>query len=183
MAFRAAFRLDFSDAPVGEQTDGCLTLRLCGDWRALDLPAIRAELAAVPLDHVREITIDARGAERLDLSGAWLLREFLDTAAAGGVRRTGFVGEVPAQLALIDRTRAGEARAPVSFCRRGRPVGRRRGRSHSVGQLRGLRDGLDFVGRVTVQAARASRSLRRLRPISVARHVYDTGITAIRSSH
>lgn len=163
-----------------EQTDGCLTLRLCGDWRALDLPAIRAELAAVPLDHVREITIDARGAERLDLSGAWLLREFLDTAAAGGARRTGFVGEVPAQLALIDRTRAGEARAPV------KPSAEEGDRSAvvavgrtAVGQLRGLRDGLDFVGRVTVQAVRASRSLRRLRPISVARHVYDTGITAI----
>ena len=70
-----------------EQTDGRLTLRLTGNWRALDLAAIRAELAAVPLDHVREIAIDARGAERLDLSGAWLLREFLDAAAAGGARR------------------------------------------------------------------------------------------------
>ena len=96
-----------------EQTDGRLPLRLTGNWRALDIAALRADMAAVPLEHVREIAIDARGAERLDLSGAWLLREFLDAAAAGGARRTGFVGESPAQLALIDRTRAGEADAAV----------------------------------------------------------------------
>lgn len=162
-----------------EHTDGRLTLRLAGEWRARDIDAIRAELSAVPLGEVREIAVDARGAARLDLSGAWLLREFLEDATAGGARRVGFVGEPPAQLALIERTRAqgpptareaprGGGESPVAA------VGRK-----VLAQWRGLGDGLDFLGRVTVQAGRASWSLRRLRPISVARHVYDTGITAI----
>ena len=38
---------------------------------------------------------------------------------------------------------------------------------------------LAFLGRMSVTAVRALTSLKRLRPISVARHVYDTGITAI----
>ncbi|MGE0582672.1 MAG: ABC transporter permease [Steroidobacteraceae bacterium] len=163
-----------------EHTDGRLTLRLAGDWRARELPAIRAELAALPLHAVREIAIDARGARRLDLSGAWLLREFLDQASADGARRVGFVGEAPAQLTLIDRTRAGEAQAtqaPRKDAGDQSPVvavGRT-----AVGQWRGFADGLEFLGRLTVQAGRAGRSLRRLRPTSIARHVYDTGITAI----
>src|SRR5690606_38401930 len=39
--------------------------------------------------------------------------------------------------------------------------------------------GLAFLGRVFVTNLRAFASFRRLRPISIARHVYDTGITAI----
>ncbi len=163
-----------------EHVDGRLTLRLLGDWRARELSAIRSELAALPLERVREIAIDAGGAARLDLSGAWLLREFLDGVAAAGGRRVSFIGEAPAQLALIERTRVEEAAArdakekhkeedsPVEV------VGRT-----AVGQWRGLREGLDFLGRVTLQAGRAGTSLRRLRVTSVARHVYDTGITAI----
>ncbi len=165
---------------IAEQKAGLLTLRLTGDWRVRDLSAIRAELAAVRLDHVQEVAIDTRGAECLDLSGAWLLREFLDSVAAGGARRVGFVGEAPAQLALIDRTRAAEAKvagpAPATKAEVSPVIAV--GRT-AVGQWRGMADGLEFLGRVTVQAGRACRSVRRLRPISVARHVYDTGITAI----
>jgi len=46
-------------------------------------------------------------------------------------------------------------------------------------RLRGLRDGLDFLGHNATVMGRALLSFRALRPISVARHVYDTGITAI----
>src|SRR5690606_21691657 len=106
--------------------------------------------AALPLEKVSEITIDTGAVERLDLSGAWLLREFLDRAEAGGARKVGFSGERPAQLALIDRTRAEDAEAA-----RARPpmeeaeespvaaVGRT-----AVIQWRGIRDGLDFLGRI-----------------------------------
>ena len=162
-----------------EVSDGRLTLRLHGDWRASELPAIRAELDRVSLEGVREVAVDAAGAPRIDLSGAWLLREYLDVAASGA-RRVGFVGATPAQLALIDRTREEATAAPPApaagdgvespVVAVGRAV---------VSQSRGMRDSLDFLGRVTVQAARAFGSARRLRITSVARHVYDTGITAI----
>src|SRR5262245_28028777 len=39
--------------------------------------------------------------------------------------------------------------------------------------------GLAFVGRASVTLARALTSIRRLRPTSVVRHVFDTGITAL----
>ena len=42
-----------------------------------------------------------------------------------------------------------------------------------------MRDGLTFVGHATVVMLRALGHWRSLRPISVARHIYDTGITAI----
>jgi phospholipid/cholesterol/gamma-HCH transport system permease protein len=43
----------------------------------------------------------------------------------------------------------------------------------------GVRDGLEFLGRATVTLGRALGSVKRLRPTSVVRHVYDTGITAM----
>ena len=50
---------------------------------------------------------------------------------------------------------------------------------HAVLYVRDLVTDLAFLGRMTVTAVRAFTSWKRLRPISVARHVYDTGITAI----
>ena len=38
---------------------------------------------------------------------------------------------------------------------------------------------LAFLGRVFTTFGRAVTSLKRLRPISIARHIYDTGITAM----
>ncbi|MGH8209480.1 MAG: MlaE family ABC transporter permease, partial [Steroidobacteraceae bacterium] len=50
---------------------------------------------------------------------------------------------------------------------------------HAVLYGRDLARDLAFLGRMSVTAARGITSLKRLRPISIARHVYDTGITAI----
>src|SRR5690606_10626269 len=49
----------------------------------------------------------------------------------------------------------------------------------AVERLEGVRDGLTFIGHATVVMLRALGHWRSLRPISVARHIYDTGITAI----
>ncbi len=50
---------------------------------------------------------------------------------------------------------------------------------NAVRFLRHLRSGVAFLGRVSVTAARATLQPKRFRPISIARHVFDTGITAI----
>ena len=50
---------------------------------------------------------------------------------------------------------------------------------YTVGGFRDMLDGLAFLGRVFVTALGNLTSLKRLRPISVARHLYDTGITAV----
>jgi phospholipid/cholesterol/gamma-HCH transport system permease protein len=115
----------------------------------------------------------------LDFSAAWRLREFLHR-----VRQLDgeivFEGPEPEQLHVIDGTLARTPyRAPPPCAEDddiepvealGRTVVRR---------WRALVDSLSFFGQVIVMMGRALLSVRRLRPISVARHVWDTGITAI----
>src|SRR4029077_19129234 len=50
---------------------------------------------------------------------------------------------------------------------------------YAVGAWRDLLLSLAFLGRCTSIALASARGRARLRPISIARHVYDTGITAM----
>ena len=63
---------------LSAQRDGDkLEVELAGSWRGTDLPAIDAELAAVPLAGVRAAAHrGARSRCELDLAGAWTLREW-----------------------------------------------------------------------------------------------------------
>jgi phospholipid/cholesterol/gamma-HCH transport system permease protein len=155
-----------------------LELELQGEWRATQFEAIEAELKAVDLSGARHARV-APGTARLDLSGAWLLRDFLDRARKAGVESS-FEGAVPSALTLVERTYTGEMPARVSGHewldpeRAVESIGR-----STVRSLRKALDGLDFFGRVCLALWRALGHLARLRPISIARHVYDTGITAI----
>src|SRR6185437_12992153 len=139
-----------------------VTLELSGEWGARELTDLEAQLAAVDVHAARELRIATAGVTRLDLSGAWVLREFVRRARAAGAA-VSFQGELPDQLRLIDETlkdapatpapdAAAEASGALSA------IGR-----YAVAFGRDLVLGLAFLGRAT----------------SVARHVYDTGITAM----
>jgi len=158
--------------------DDSLEAELAGHWRAADLSAIDAELTALPLEGVRELKVHVPASLQLDLAGAWRLREWLKAAEAAGAR-VHFDGTEPGQLALIESTLSGGAKAaprsssepefePVTAL--GRQVTRR---------VVSMKAALDFLGRTVVTLGRACTSWRRLRPASVTRHVYETGITAI----
>ena len=166
--------------------EGSLELQLSGEWRALQMPEIDAALAALDLSGVRKVVIVTDRVAALDLSGAWRLRELVRQLAAQQIEAT-FGGAEPDQLRLIDATLAKEAPP-------GRPAGVPVTETHleeairrplidigrgSIRFVRHLRQGVAFLGRVSVTFACALLHPRRLRPISVARHVYDTGITAI----
>ena len=178
--------------------EGSLELHLSGEWRALQLPAIDAALAAVDFDGVRSVVIVADRVGALDLSGAWRLRELLRQLTARSIETT-FRGTEPDQLRLIDKALADE---PAGGWGAGADAARAAGTgAHdeaatadlesairrplidigrgSVRFLRHLRSGMAFLGRVSVTAMRATLQPKRFRPISIARHVYDTGITAI----
>jgi hypothetical protein len=58
-------------------------LALRGEWRAATLAAIEPEIAALDLGGNRRLQIDASGAQ-FDLSGAWLLHDYLARACAAG---------------------------------------------------------------------------------------------------
>ncbi|MGA8709287.1 MAG: ABC transporter permease [Steroidobacteraceae bacterium] len=155
-----------------------LSLELTGDWRATDTDAIEAELQAIDFAGATRARL-AIGSANFDLSGAWLLHDFLERARKAGLQPQ-FEGPPPSTLTLVERTYSGEIPARVSDDEWLNPerafedIGRR-----AVRGWRGLLAGLDFAGRVGVTVLRALVSLRRLRPTAIARHIYDTGITAI----
>jgi phospholipid/cholesterol/gamma-HCH transport system permease protein len=166
-----------------------LELELTGEWRALCFDEIDAALTSVDLDGAQRIRISTARLAVLDLSGAWRLHEFIRTARTAGAEVV-FEGTPPDQLRLVDQTLRGES-PPCSERNRRVPLnaiaeleapairsleflGRQ-----TVFYARDLIRDLAFLGRMTVTGVRGFTSWRRLRPISIARHVYDTGITAI----
>jgi phospholipid/cholesterol/gamma-HCH transport system permease protein len=158
-----------------------LVLALQGDWRLAGLGVVRSELAALPLAGVRHITVQA-GDARLDVSGAWLLQQFLASAAAGGAAAA-FEGHAPATLALV----ASAARAPYpsgedaeSATQWLDPAAAVAGLGrHTLRAWDLVRGAIEFLGRTAAAAGNALALPRRWRPISIARHVFDTGVTAI----
>jgi phospholipid/cholesterol/gamma-HCH transport system permease protein len=173
------------------RTERGLALELTGEWRALAYRQIDAALAAVDLAGARYVEIATGRLAALDLTGAWRLREFVRHARNSGAE-VAFAGTPPDQLRLVEETlrpieAAGAAPRPIHGFReelKELPVdaevatltfiGRR-----AVTLWRDMVGALAFLGRITATSLRALPHPRGLRPISIARHVYDTGITAI----
>jgi phospholipid/cholesterol/gamma-HCH transport system permease protein len=155
-----------------------LNLTLQGEWRATLSESIEAELAAIDLTGARSARLEA-GSSSLDLSGAWLLHDFLDRARKAGLDPR-FEGTAPSALQLVERTYSGEIPSRVDDDEWLNPeravegIGRR-----AVRTWHALLAALGFGGRVCIALMRALVSRHRLRPTAVARHIYDTGITAV----
>jgi phospholipid/cholesterol/gamma-HCH transport system permease protein len=156
-----------------------LELDLRGCWRAPAIGAIRQEFGAISLDGVREVRITQAGVERLDMAGAWVLEDLTRMLAVQGIgvmftdEKLGALMLVRSALYSTGEERPAAMRGDVNFS-----IVERLGRT-TVERVQGVRDGLDFVGQNTMALLRVLGNWRRMRPISVARHVYDTGITAI----
>src|SRR5689334_5049199 len=164
---------------LSSRRDGdSLQVELAGNWRGAELPAIDTELAAQSLAGARELVVSVPDTVTLDLAGAWTLREWLKSAQQAGVD-VRFDGPPPGQIELIESTLTGRKHPPPPSSSEstfepvsalGRQVTRR---------LITVKYALEFIGRAVVAWLRASTSWHRLRPASVARHIYETGITAI----
>ena len=155
-----------------------LYLDLSGEWRVAALIEMDRTLGAIDLAGVRHVRVDTSKLAVLDFSAAWRLREFIER-----VRQLDgeivFEGGEPEQLRLITDclVRAPYRPPPGAESDGIEPV-------EAIGRqvVRRWRDvvaATDFTGRIVSTAARALLNPKRLRPISIARHVYDTGITAI----
>jgi phospholipid/cholesterol/gamma-HCH transport system permease protein len=155
-----------------------LDLALSGEWRVAELAAIDAELAALDLAGVRHLNVNTEQLGVLDFSAAWRLRELLDRMRQldGEIA---FQGAEPEQLRVIDGTLTRSPYKAPESCEEGgiEPV-EALGRT-VVRSWREAVQSLAFFGRVIVMILRALVSVKRLRPISITRHVWDTGITAI----
>jgi phospholipid/cholesterol/gamma-HCH transport system permease protein len=154
-----------------------LSVTLIGEWRSQRFPDIEAELGGIDFSGARRLRISAAQA-RLDLTGAWVLRDFLERARAAGLT-VEFDTPRPSTLALVDRCQSGQPPHPTHAIEWLDPahavegLGRR-----AVLGLHQIAGGVSFLGRISVAGASALLHLR-LRPVSVARHVYDTGVTAV----
>jgi phospholipid/cholesterol/gamma-HCH transport system permease protein len=170
---------------VRRTTEG-LELALSGAWGAHEFGAVDAQLDALDLGGARRVRIDASGLTQLDLSGAWALHEFVARARSAGAE-VSFTGQAPDQLRLLDETlkeaQKGVEPSPPpeapgaphgAFMRGLIDVGR-----HAERSAGSLEEGLAFFGRTATTAVRGVLHPKQLRPISITRHVYETGITAI----
>jgi phospholipid/cholesterol/gamma-HCH transport system permease protein len=167
-----------------ESVGQTLRLALDGDWRAADVGALVAPLESLAFEGSAELAIDTSRLGVLDLSGAWLLRDVVGRATARGLRVSWSGGE-PELVRLVGATlqaadlaqlgggpRGGAFRRPAEIATAA--VGRRVIRSRDS-----LRQGLEFIGQSATTLAGNLPRPRRWRWTSIARHVYDTGITAI----
>jgi phospholipid/cholesterol/gamma-HCH transport system permease protein len=161
------------------QRDGdTLDVSLNGEWRGIEMPRLDTELAAVSFAGARRLLVTVPPTVTMDLAGAWRLRRWLEAARETGLE-VAFNGEPPSQLELIDGTLKGVAHPEPPSSSEPRleavtALGKR-----VVYRWRGILQALDFIGETTLTFLHACVSWRRLRPISVARHVYETGLTAI----
>ncbi|MGH7743531.1 MAG: ABC transporter permease [Steroidobacteraceae bacterium] len=162
------------------RTQQGLELELTGEWSVRQIPEIEAALAAIDLAAARHLSIAAGQLTALDLSGAWALRGFVRRARRAGAE-VRFRGAPPDQLRLVEETLRDEgagSAAPAPAQDPGERALALIGR-HAVGAGRDLVEGLAFLGRVSTTFFASLARPARLRPISIARHVYDTGITAV----
>ena len=159
---------------VAETDAAAGRLRLAGDCRMADLPALTEALAKVRAAAPGVLQVDLTRADEFDIGPAWLLRAALDEARAAGGKVT-IEGKPPGHFAFFDELPdAGPAAATPPkerwLIRFGRTIDTR---------LANTITALGFGGRTLVTAGTAWMSLRRLRLPSVVRHAYETGVQAI----
>jgi len=163
------------------RTANGLQLDLSGEWGMPQFASLESQLETLDVGSARDVRVVTQGLTALNLSGAWALRQFLARAGAAGAA-VSFDPAPPDQLRLVDETlKAAEpAATPAPAAGEQTPSGLLaaigRWTVDAAGDLTGW---LAFFGRVTATFLASLPQPRRLRPISVARHVYDTGITAM----
>jgi phospholipid/cholesterol/gamma-HCH transport system permease protein len=154
-----------------------LRVSLDGAWTARRIGELEPAVLAIELAGLRQLDIDCSAAERVDLSGAWLIHDLAKRAAAAGLAVT-FAGECPATVRLVEQTLASDTGPPFARLERHLQPVTALGRS-VVDRWRSTLAGLAFIGEAALRFGRGFLDPRAWRPISIARHVYDTGVNAI----
>jgi phospholipid/cholesterol/gamma-HCH transport system permease protein len=159
-----------------------LTLRLKGDWQLDNASAVASALKDVGPDESgpTRVTVDFAGLAAIDLAGAWLLRQRLDTLQVRGIA-VEMAAPLPEQFAFIEEITRDtpaptvDARDPLPLiARTAAAIGR-----ESVEQLHDARDALGYFGRIVHTGGQSLSSLKRLRLPAIVRQVYETGIQAV----
>jgi phospholipid/cholesterol/gamma-HCH transport system permease protein len=153
-------------------------LELRGDWSLAAMPQIEAQLESLPTTLRGPMLCDWSHAEAPGIAPAWALLRRLSHAGLPAAEIS-HSGGPPHFLELLQKleldllTSSGPQVAPPEL----EPIARL-GR-WSVLQGRHARGVLEFLGRIAAVIGQAFRRARALRISSLARHIYETGITAI----
>ena len=167
-----------------ESSGDALTLHLSGRWCIDNISQVEESLAGIDVAGRQHVVVDCTKLERLDLSGAWLLRKRLEAVAAAG-GKIEFVGEPPDHFHFLDELTSeaeeeGESKPAAEQRDRGVLSRALAGLGKiSVAQFRGAVQSLGFFGRIVMTLLRSLVSWHRLRVPSITRHIYETGIQAI----
>ena len=156
---------------------GQLYLAITGRWCAPNAALLAGELDALAPEG-GAATLEARGLEALDLTGAWFLGELERRLRAAGTAAA-WQGPRPEALDFADSLLEGPS--PGALREPGRRLEEPLGALGRWTVRRGseAHDALEFLGRIYVVFGGALLAPRRLRGQSVVRHVYETGIQAI----
>jgi phospholipid/cholesterol/gamma-HCH transport system permease protein len=154
-------------------------LKLSGDWSLAAMPQIEAQLQSLPTTLRGPVLCDWSQAESPGIAPAWaLLRRLSD--AGPPAAEISHSGGPPNFLELLQKLQldllapSGAQGAPLKLEGPIAKLGR-----WSVLQGRQAHGVLKFLGRIATVIGQAFRRPQALRISSLARHIYETGITAI----
>ena len=164
--------------PLALEPDGDgRRLRLSGDWSLAAMPRIEAQLNSLPATLSGNLVCDWTEVQTPGISPAWaLLRRLAEAVTPLNVRHE---GNPPHFLDLleklhVERHAAYSRQAPPTLERLVGKLGR-----WSVLQGVHARGVIVFLGRIATVVGEAFSRPRAWRISSLARHIYETGITAI----
>ena len=155
-----------------------LSILLAGEWSIKTLPLIESEVQAVSFESVKMIEIDARQIVISDISAAWLIHDLEMRARAAGLT-TSYAGNKPVAVQLVSQTLVAPVdnlaldESPESF----QPI---TALGHQITErIAYWISGPAFIGELSMHLVRSIMRPRHWKPISIARHLYETGITAV----
>jgi phospholipid/cholesterol/gamma-HCH transport system permease protein len=164
--------------PLALEPDGDgWRLKLFGDWSLAALPRIEARLNSLPATLHGNLICDWSDAQTPEISPAWaLLRRLAETAPPLFVRHT---GNPPHFLDLLEKL---HVERHAAYSQQAAPTLEKLvGKLGRWSVLQGVhaRGVIVFLGRIATVVGEAFSRPRAWRVSSLARHVYETGITAI----
>src|SRR3984885_13585511 len=168
---------NMTDALALEPDGDGWRLLLVGDWSLAAMPRIEAQLKNLPAALSGNLLCDWTDARAPGVSPAWVLLRRLAEAAPS--LHVSHAGNPPRFLDFlqklhVERHAAYSKQAPPTLERLVEKLGR-----WSVLQGRHARGVIVFLGRIATVVGQAFSRPRAWRISSLARHIYETGITAI----